>query len=80
MQVDNTEREIPYLLKKNANCKYLHFLIFMSEFIPEKGILFGKTVDFSEGRPKPSWKGEGVRTKRVTTAFVFGLRGSQVPS
>ena len=50
MHVGDTERETPYLLKQNVDHKYLHFLILVQEFIPEKGILFGNMVNFSEGK------------------------------
>lgn len=50
MHVVDTEWDTPYLLKQNADHKYLHFLILVQEFIPEKGILFGKMVGFSEGK------------------------------
>lgn len=50
MSVGDAERDTPYLLKQNVDRKYLHFLILVREFIPEKGILFGKMVGFSEGK------------------------------
>lgn len=46
--MDNTEGETPYLLKQNVDCRYLHILTFVPEFIPGEGILLGKTVNLSE--------------------------------
>ena len=65
MHVVDTEWDTPYLLKQNADRRYLHFLILVQEFIPEKGILFGKMVGFLKGRSKLSWKREGIRANKM---------------